>query len=291
MNEEIKWKLKDIVIKITSPLIKTKKIRYKYGLNTTEERETRIILSLTSFPFRFPTLHICLNSLLHQIVKPDKIIVWLDDYVEEKDFTEEMIKLKDYGVEYRKVPVDLKPHKKYFWALQEFSDCIVITVDDDLLCPKTLISSLIKSYEKYPRCISARRVQKILWDEENNLLPYNKWKWYYIKSIKPRFDLLATGVGGVLYPPHILPEETFDIDKICNLSLHADDIWLKFMELKNDIPVVWSKCLIIHPPIIGGTQQIALKNTNVNKHRNDYIIANMVKEYPECKEKIISKQY
>jgi len=45
------------------------------------ERKTRIIVSLTSYPERFAHIHTALKSIMLQTVKPDKIIVWLDEDV------------------------------------------------------------------------------------------------------------------------------------------------------------------------------------------------------------------
>lgn len=51
-------------------------------------------------------------------------------------------------------------------------------------------------------------------------------------------DLLATGVGGILYPPHCMDNRLFDIEKIQQLCLYGDDIWLKAMQLLSGTPVV-----------------------------------------------------
>ena len=93
--------------------------KFDYGLNTTEERETKIIVSLTSFPLRFNKIHICLKSLLRQKVKPDKIIVYLGSDSSRDQFTKEMLALEQYGVEYHiDSERNLKAQKKYFYALQ-----------------------------------------------------------------------------------------------------------------------------------------------------------------------------
>lgn len=38
---------------------------------------------------------------------------------------------------------------------------------------------------------------------------------------------MAVGVGGILYPPSCLDKRAFDINKIQELCIGADDIWLK----------------------------------------------------------------
>ena len=164
---------------------------------------------------------------------------------------------------------DLKPHKKYFYAMQEFSDKIIITVDDDLIYDENLISDLYNSYKKYPNCVSARRVHKMT-QKDNKIESYNNWLWEYKNELNPSHSLLATGCGGVLYPAHIFPKETFNKDDIKKYCLNTDDIWLKFMELKNDIKVVFTNSKIIHPLTIRNSQDSGLMHTNTsNENRND----------------------
>ena len=40
-------------------------------------RSRELIVSLTSYPKRFSTLHLTLKSLLTQSVRPDRVILWL----------------------------------------------------------------------------------------------------------------------------------------------------------------------------------------------------------------------
>ena len=45
-------------------------------------------------------------------------------------------------------------------------------------------------------------------------------------------NLVAIGVGGVLYPPHIFDSniQYFNETDIKEICLNADDIWLKYLE-------------------------------------------------------------
>ena len=92
-------------------------------------------------------------------------------------------------------------------------------------------------------------------------------------------DLLATGVGGVLYPPHILPKETFNLERIFQCSLPADDIWLKFMEVIAGIPVVVVEKKNPNPVGLSSRFYEALSEKNVNEFRNDRCIRNIMEIY------------
>ena len=90
-------------------------------------------------------------------------------------------------------------------------DHYTITVDDDVIYDEELVEELYCSYQKFPYAVSARRVHKILFDEAGEPLPYDRWiKEYPADILVPRFDLIATGAGGILYPPGCLSEIATD---------------------------------------------------------------------------------
>jgi len=103
----------------------------KQNALNSDARKEKIIVSLASYPARFEQIHIAVKSIMLQSMKPDRIIVWLGEDVERGGLTRKMLELEQYGIEYRHVR-DLKAHKKYIYAMQEFPDDVVITIDDDL---------------------------------------------------------------------------------------------------------------------------------------------------------------
>lgn len=233
----------------------------------------QIVVSLTSFPKRFKYVKYSIYSLLNQTIRPDRIILYIDDTVSESDI-QELSDLISLGVEIEKRPYNIKPHKKYFFAFLEHKNDIIITVDDDLMYDVCLVESLVKSYKKYPYAISAARVHKITFNSKHDVRQYNKWK-SNVNDRKPRMDLFATGVGGVLYPPYLLEKtNVLDIASILKYSVDNDDIWLKFCELEAGIPVVKVKCGMYGQ--IPGTQEIALSHRNVTTNLNDEIINRLI---------------
>ena len=245
------------------------KLPYKKGLNQ-GIREPKIIVSLTSYPKRFYAAHIAIKSMLYQTCKADEIILYLNEEVKDIEIPEELKNLKKYGLQIEYRPHDIKPHKKYYYAMLEHPNDIIITIDDDMIYENTLIEKLYKSYKKYPTCVSAKRVHRMKKNRK-----YNEWDQRVSNIFEPSHSLIATGVGGVLYPPSILPEETFDIGMIQKYCLGADDIWLKFMELKSDIKVVYVKGKRIDPIVILDSQEGGLVEENVGVGRNDLYIKEM----------------
>lgn len=247
--------------------------RTEFGINP------HIVISLTSYPARFGTVCKTLKSILNQSMKPDRIIVWLDAPPEM--VTAEMRSLEKYGIEYRCSMENLKPHKKYFFAMQEFPQSLVVTVDDDLVYPKDLVRSLFMGWKNHPDCVCARRVHKMTFNSDGKLKAYNDWMFECRQQTVPSHLLVATSGAGVLYPPGCLDKRAFDAESIKRNCLDADDIWLKAMELLNGTKVFWVKNTMVHPPVVDGSQQTALCHTNVMKNRNDVYIANMERLFGE----------
>lgn len=243
----------------------------KKGLNRTETREKRIIVSLTSYPGRIHAVPATIGSLLNQTMKPDLIVLWLG----EEKFPDEVLlpiydRIRECGVEIRFKP-DLKSHTKYFYAFQEFPDDIIITVDDDLMYRNTLVEELYRSYEKHPDCVSALRVHKIRFNDDFTMKPYAEWVYEYSGAVGSKSHrYFATGVGGVLYPPHLLHPEVLNLAAIQTYCHNHDDLWLKIMEVMNDVKVVLAAdSKKENNGSISGTQTSAQWKENVVDGGND----------------------
>jgi FkbM family methyltransferase len=248
------------------------------GLNK-KKREPRIIVSLTSYPSRINAAVIVLGLMLRQTCKPDKVLL----YLAKEQFPDGKLPVwlrlhKICGVEIIFCD-DLKSHKKYYYAMLKYPEDIVITVDDDLYYERDLIECLYRSYKHHPNSVSACRTHLITFDKEGQINPYLKWKWEYSEIIdQPDIKLFATGAGGILYPPHCMHNELFNVEKIKSLCFMADDMWLKIMQVMNNTPMVLvAKNKDIN--IIEGTQKTALGLTNVVENRNDDQLKNILRYY------------
>lgn len=228
-----------------------------------------IVLSMTSYLPRFPTLHLCLSSLFSQSVPANQINLYLDNDVSPGQLSEQIISYQEQGLQIIYTPHCLKCHTKYYYAMQDYPNSIIITVDDDVIYEPDFIEKLLNSFRKYPNAISAGRVHKITVNTNGQVDPYQKWIHECTSIHVPSKELFATGVGGILYPPGCLGSETFNKQILSRLSLYADDIWLKVMELRYDIPIVYTEQRRIHPKTIPGSQDSALFLHNKNMGRND----------------------
>lgn len=274
------WKLEkyiyDAYINYSSRENIIKKIMRKTErpIRCSKKSNQEIIVSLTSYPPRIQTVYKTIKTIYNQTLKADRIQLWLaesDFPNKDQDLPHNLLKLKKRGLEIHWCD-DLGPHKKYFYSTKNNPRSIIITVDDDVYYSKNLISTLYHCYQCYPHYISAMRVHRIIFDSNSNIKPYSKW----IKEDKtlyyePSYQAIATGVGGVLYPPGVLPTITYNKEAIINYSLYADDIWLKLCEIINEVPTVLASKNSIRYEI-KDTQKEALFKENVLSNRNDTVL-------------------
>ena len=255
-------------------------IAKKKSIRTKEE----VIVSMTSHPGRINMILPCVQSLLSQSSRPEKLLLWLakPQFPNLKeDLPKELVKLAQNNkyFEIRWTDDDLGPHKKYYYVMQEYPELPVITVDDDVIYDKMLVSRLMNSYRQYPHCISSMRTNMIMFDSNGSFQSYYGWVLdYSVLKDTPSAQLLPTGVGGVLYPPHAVPEFAFNKEAIQETCLYADDLWLKVSTLHNGYKTVLVKDYTTFEQI-PGTNETALWRMNVTRNNNDVALSRIMDYY------------
>lgn len=251
--------------------------------------ESKIIVSLTTYPARISTVWITIASLLQQTMKPYKVILWLaEEQFPGHNVPDRLRALERRGLEIRFCE-DLKPHKKYYYAVQEHPDYYIITADDDIFYPENHIEQLFKGHEKYPADVVCHWSHRIMVDEQGDFGPYNDWPDH--GGEVPAYHVLAVGCNGILYPPGSLPEETFDKKMIMEHALYTDDLWLKCMEILNGRKTVnCNETPLIYFNILS-TRRSGLWKSNIGESRNnDTIWERLMKLYPEVKSRLIEEK-
>lgn len=230
-----------------------------------ELQDDTIIVSLTSHPGRIDSVHLTIATLLNQRTHNLHIVLWLSSLqfpYGESSLPAPLLALKAKGLDLRFTPGDLRSHKKYFYAFQEYSNHIVITVDDDILYPPSLIDHLLQYHKQHPKCVIANRACRIIPHK-----PYLQWG-HFTRPYGPAFDIMPTGVGGVLYPPHCYDPHIFNQEVLCSTCLSGDDLWLNFMCRLHHTPIVYTH--YEHNYIaVKGSQATALHLTNLGQNKND----------------------
>lgn len=239
---------------------------HSYGV-TEEKRPQQIIVTLTSYGKRIGTVPRCLERLMNQTLKPDRIILYLSvlNFPDrEAGLPLRLLEMKRQGLEIRWCEGDQKSFKKLLPALKDFPEDILITVDDDLYVDLNMIERLYQNHRLHPEAVIASRAHKMVFDEDGKLLAYENWE----KSVSspemiPGFDLLPTTGAGTLFPPGCFPEEVFNEKAIWECCPDADDLWVKTMLTLKGAPVLQpDKRYPLR--MIEGTQDESLWAVNMN---------------------------
>jgi hypothetical protein len=183
-----------------------------------------LVVSLTSYAKRFPTLELTLRRILQQTVKPDETVLWVAPEDREQ-LPAGVLALQRSGLTIRDAR-DLRSYKKIIPALEHYPDSFIITLDDDLVYPLDTIEPLIVRYQN-PTEILCRRAHKITFDAAGEPLPYGQWQFETPDVYGP--DLFPTGGTGTLYPPRTLAPEVLEEPTFTALAPIADDLWLFWM--------------------------------------------------------------
>lgn len=185
-----------------------------------------LIVSLTSYPARFATLHKGIRSLLMQDVKADRTILWLAEN-DEASLPAGVRELEQHGLEIRTCD-DLRSYKKIVPALEQFPNAFIVTADDDLYYPRDWLTKLVRGFVPGKNVIICRRAHKPEM-QDGAFAPYSSWHWELVTCGDVRDDIFPTGGAGALYPPGSLARETCDVGSFMELCPTADDVWLYCM--------------------------------------------------------------
>lgn len=245
------------------------KCKFKYqkatanGINTIC-RTPKIIVSLTSYPKRIKTVHLTINTLLSQTLKPDKIILWLSEeefHNKNKDLPEDLLQLEALGLTIKWCE-NLKSYKKLVPALTEYPNDIIITVDDDLYFENDTLESLYNSYLQHPEDIHVHRVMRVKTGKKDELIPIPSRKHFYLTYENPSFLNQLMGGSGCLFPPNCLHKDVLNITKIKSLIPTHDDVYFWVMAVLNRTKIRVVKGFNAHLHYIDDTKSSGLCKIN-----------------------------
>ena len=247
---------------------------------TKVKRMQRVVVSLTTYPKRISTVWLTIETLLRQSVKPDEIILWLAEPQFPEGLSElpsSVLRLQDRGLTIRFCD-DLRSHKKYFYALQEYAEDLVILADDDMFYPRDTIQKLLQMHKRWPEdicCITAQIIEPTF-----SAMP-SVWRNPSPNehTLQHTDRIQAFTGSGTLIPPKALPEEAFDKEAIRQLCPYADDLWITFMAHRNGTRLSTLKKWRPFPVSIYGTAEGSLYYINGEGNQNDVQWKNLLEHY------------
>ncbi len=241
-----------------------------------------IIISLTSYPKRINTVHLAVKTLLNQSLKADMVILWLSETEfpnKEKDLPLQLLDLKKNGliIDWCK---DIKSFKKIIPTLKKFPNSIIVTADDDIIYPTNWLEELYNAYLKQPDIIHCHRGHKIMFSFKKEILSYKNWLREYQKK-EISYNIFPTSGAGVLYPPNCFYKDILQEELFMKIASSADDIWLWAMLVMNNKKIKIIKNNMKKLNLIENSQETALFDINFNQGKNDIILKDIIKFYPE----------
>ena len=198
--------------------------------------EPELIVSLTTIAERVHSVHLCLDSLLRQTHKPDKIVLWLNrtDTPGRPRLVPETLPGRLLRLAARGVAIEwcenIGPYCKLIPALKRYPTARIATADDDILYPPDWLEQLVRAQAREPQFVHCHRAHRMRRDADGELRPYAEWARCETGEAAS-FDVFPTGVGGVLYAPGDLAPEALNEAAFRELCPRADDVWFKAMSL------------------------------------------------------------
>lgn len=189
-----------------------------------------IIISLTTYSRRIYQVYMVVESLLEQTLKPNRIILWLD----ENEFTHDSLPLNLLMLEKRGVQIEfcenVRSYKKLIPTLRKYPEAIVITADDDILYAEDFVERLYNAYKRNPQKIYFYRGHRMK-VKEGKLQAYNTWD-LEVKLKETSVRNFPTSGGGILFSTNLLDPEVMNVEAFTQLAPTADDVWFKAMSMK-----------------------------------------------------------
>jgi hypothetical protein len=232
-----------------------------------------VVISLTSYPPRFGTLHLTLQSLLLQTHINKKVALWIAHKDMDK-LPPSVTALVPYGLDIHACE-DTRSYKKLIPALKQYPTLPIVIADDDAYYwPQWLDELLTTARDGAGKEVICHRMHRIRLGADGLPLPYTQWESESRRSDASPLHF-PTGIGGVLYLPGILPPEVFDQQAYTDLCPTGDDIWFYWMARSNGASFRCTQSTdYIHN--WRGSQAAALAINNVGNDMNDKQIGAMI---------------
>ncbi len=240
-----------------------------YKLNVNDDgRQQKLVVSLTSFPARIAKVHLVIECLLRQTIKPSVIIIWLSkqQFKSLNELPKALLDLQDRGLTIKIVNEDIRSHKKYYYVMKTYPNDIIITVDDDIFYRSDMIQTLLECAKDNPSSIIANYAHRIRY-ENHTPLPYNLWENNVNLKEASGYDIFFGSGGGTLFRPRLLSPLVLKKEVFLKICSHADDIWLNAMCRINGTEVVKTSYNSILLPVL--SKSTRLTSTNVGEGLND----------------------
>jgi hypothetical protein len=234
-----------------------------------------VVVSLTSYPPRFATLHLTLKSLLSQSFPAERIVLWIA-HGDIPLLPPAVKNLQSAGLEIIACD-DIKSYKKMIPLLQEGNNTAIVTADDDIYYWRDWLQQLVDARDPGKLEVICHRMHRMKLDSSGLPVSYNEWEFESSNTDSSPLNF-PTGIGGVLYPANVFGPEVLNVDAFTHLCPRGDDIWFWWMARANGASFKRVRQQnAVH--CWEGSQEVALWKDNLVGKFNDDQIRAMVSAY------------
>lgn len=258
------------------------------------DRNSQYNICLTTYSKRLQSFHYVIESLLRQKTRfPYSITVYLSRVdLPEGKITSNLKKFEAMGVGFVIMEENVRSYKKLVYAYSDGEKNIIITADDDVIYPRYWLEKIILRHKQVPNCIVAYRGHMLKLDHEGHFLPYIEMMKAHVPGrfrTTENYNLMPTGISGVLYPPSSLDPIVNNADMFSRYAPSADDIWFKLASLRRGTKCVQVTGRNIHFPFVPGSQSDSLNAINVHKSENDIQLKASFDLFPDVYKLLVSE--
>ena len=234
-----------------------------------------VVVSLTSYPPRFSTLHWTLKSLLSQSYAADRVVLWIA-HADMALLPPAVTRLQRAGLEIIACD-DTKSYKKMIPLLQQGCASAIVTADDDVFYWRDWLQQLVQARVSGKLEVICHRMHRIRLDANGLPVSYNEWEFETSNAESSPLNF-PTGIGGVLYPANVFGPEILNVPAFTALCPRGDDIWFWWMASMNGATF---KRVAEHHEVHcwDGSQDVALWKDNLVGKFNDDQIRAMIAAY------------
>ena len=135
------------------------------GINFGVKRSIPVIISLYAKPSDYKNLPVTLYSLLNQTMKPDRVILWVDENENLQNLPYEIAQFIKNGLEIKFVK-NKGENTAVYYAIKEYPESVNAIAQSGLYYSKNWLKKLYSSYIQYSDEIQAHLAYEI--KVENN---------------------------------------------------------------------------------------------------------------------------
>ena len=192
-----------------------------------------VVVNLTSYGDRVTSVHLAIESIVAGTIRPERLILWIDDAEILAHPPGSLERLRRRGLEILRTD-DHGPHKKQyaFACMTDRPPTPLVAADDDVLYPRRWLEGLVAAHRRDPDVVAGYRARTIPIDAMG-VEPYESWP--LARTTVASFDIICTGVSGIIYPPRLLDLLKRASDEFLSVAPTSDDIWVHLIANRNGI--------------------------------------------------------